>query len=186
MNDKMKTAISIIAIACLCACTAQTKQTPIQPPRTAYTAPHQTTEKEIAKEQDFYYLSPDKQKEADFHDLPPDKQKEIDEYLARLDDALTEGKLLKEEDRDAVIRLSKYAPDDFLRGMWAKQLAHIKKSDALQILIDVHAQEHAPTKNQYAKIQQYFLMITARNEMLRRGLLEEISPEKSPWKKSDK
>ena len=35
----MKTTISIIAAACLCACTAPNKQTPIQPPQTAYTAP---------------------------------------------------------------------------------------------------------------------------------------------------
>lgn len=33
MNDKMKTAISIIAIACLCACTSPNEQTQSQPPR---------------------------------------------------------------------------------------------------------------------------------------------------------
>lgn len=43
MNDKMKTAISIIAIACLCACTAPTEQTQIQPARTAYTTSTQQT-----------------------------------------------------------------------------------------------------------------------------------------------
>lgn len=35
MNDKMKTAISIIAIACLCACASPTKQPLIQTSRTA-------------------------------------------------------------------------------------------------------------------------------------------------------
>ena len=39
MNNKMKTAISIIAAACLCACTPTNEQAKIQPPRTAYTAP---------------------------------------------------------------------------------------------------------------------------------------------------
>ena len=39
MNDKMKTAISIIAIAGLCACTSTNEQTQVQTPRTEDTAP---------------------------------------------------------------------------------------------------------------------------------------------------
>ncbi len=38
-GKEMRNAITIIAIACLCACAAPNEQTPIQPPRTAYTAP---------------------------------------------------------------------------------------------------------------------------------------------------
>ena len=153
----MKTAISIIAIACLCACTSTNEQAKIQPPRTAYTAPNTTAK--------------------DFKDLAPEKQKEIDEYLARMDTALTKGTLLKEEHRDETIRLVEIETDDHLREAWLS-LSHIKKTEVMDMLLA----DELPTKEQYFMCLEYLTKITLENEMLRRGILVEISTGKSPWK----
>lgn len=95
-----------------------------------------------------------------------------------MENALNEGKLVPEEERDRMIKLAETATDDHLREAWP-MLSHINLADVMQILIDWW-KGGALTKEHQIEIQKYFFMITTRNEMLRRGILVEIRPAKSP------
>ena len=150
MNDKMKTAISIIAIACLCACTTTNEQAKIQTPRTAHTAPKFSS-----------------------------KQKELVafEIAKEVENAILEGQFLNKEGRNEIIAVVSTLTDaQLLKGV--RMYSHINKDDVLKATLSHIGKSYPHTIKMPTELRKmlfdFYMKITIQTQMVQRGLAPNI------------